>query len=291
MNSFLNYMLRRTVFANTIMVLIIIGGLLSAMTIRQELLPVQEARTVEVSIGLTGASPDEINSTILLPIENEVRGLNGIKHVDGNATEGNGTISVSLLENADMQQVLNDIKTSVDKIETFPEDADKPVITIPSHVEKALSIVIYGDQPLKWLQQTAETVRDDLRTIADLKKVEIAFPRDKEIVVEVSEKTLRQHGLTLKDITEKINENSPNLPGGTLITKNADIALRTFQPRENPADFSNIVIKQTDSGIPVRLSKIAELKDGFGETPVECWFNGHPAIQIDVFAVGNESPL
>ncbi len=290
MKTFFSFILKRTVFDNVIMVIIILGGLYSSTTIRQELMPAQKERKVELSIDLHGASPNEINTSILMVLENAVRGMDGIKHVDAEAREGNGIVSVTLLDNADPQQMLNDIKSAVDRIETFPEDAQKPVVTIPSMVEKALSIIIYGEQPLMWLRKTAETVRDDLRTQSGLKKVELAFPREQEISIEISEDTLRQYELTMEGVAEKIRESSPNLPGGTLFSREADIALRTSERREWAREFSNVVIAQTSDGIPLRLSSIAKLQDGFGASSIECWFNGQPAIQLNVFAVGDESP-
>ena len=261
------------------------------MSIRQELMPDQDERYVEVAVEMDGASPAEIDTSILVGIENAVRGLDGIKHVDAEAREGVGLVTLTLLERVDPQQVIGDIKNAVDRIGTFPQDAEKPVITIPAQVEKALSIVVYGDQPLEWLRKTAEALRDDLRTRAGLTRVQLAFPRELEISVEVSEDTLRQYGLSMADIAEKIRESSPDLPGGTLYSKRADIALRTTERRETAEAFSDVVIIESETGIPLRLADIAVLKEGFGSSPIESWFNGHPAIQIDVFAVGGETPI
>ena len=167
----------------------------------------------------------------------------------------------------------------------------KPVISIPSHVEKALSIIVFGDQPVMWLQKNAETVRDDLRTLMGLKNVELAFPREQEISIEISEHTLRQYGLTLSDVAEKIKQSSPNLPGGTLFTNEVDITLRTSERREWASQFEDVVIGRTTKGVPIYVSDIATLKDGFGMSEIESWFNGLPAVQIDVYAVGDESPI
>lgn len=288
---FFTSMLSKRAFANAVMVVILIGGLLSALNIRQELMPVQEPRIIEISVGLKGASPDEINTSVLLVIENAVRGMDGIKRVDSRASEGIGTVSITLLNNVDQQQMLNDVKGSVDRIETFPQDTEKPVVTIPSQVDKALSIVVYGDQPVIWLRKTAESVRNDLRIQKGLKRVDLAFPGDHEISVEISEHKLRQYGLTLEDIAEKIRKSSPDMPGGTIFSKNADIVLRTSERRIKAKSFSEIIIAQTTKGIPLKLSDVATLKDGLAASSIECWFNGKPAIQLDVYAVGDESPI
>ncbi|MGD9161462.1 MAG: efflux RND transporter permease subunit, partial [Desulfobacteraceae bacterium] len=291
MSTFLHSLLKRKVFANSIMLMFLAGGLISSMVIRQELFPEMEEREIQIAVELPGASPDDITTSVLFLIENAVRGLDGIKHVDSEASEGIGIVSISLLDRVDTGRLLGDVKNAVDRITSFPQDAEKPVISVPSMLEKALSIVVSGNQPLMWLYHTAESIRDDLRTELGLKKAELAFPYNPEISVEIPEKILREYGLTLEDIAMKIKANSPDLPGGNIFSDNSDIALRTSERREWANDFSDIVITQTDSGRPLKLADIADLKDTFGEFAIESWFNGNPAILINVFAVGDESPI
>jgi multidrug efflux pump subunit AcrB len=171
MSRILQSLLNRKAFANSIMLLLIAGGLISSMNIRQELLPEMKEREIQVEVELPGASPDDIKTSVLLLIENAVRGLDGIKHVDSEASEGSGIVTMSLLESADLQRVLGDAKIAVDRITNFPGEAEKPVVSVPSVVEKALSITVSGDQPLMWLLRTAESIRDDLRTGMGLRKV------------------------------------------------------------------------------------------------------------------------
>ncbi len=109
--------------------------------------------------------------------------------------------------------------------------------------------------------------------------------------MEVTEKILREYGITLEDIALKIRENSLDLPGGNILSENSDIAIRTSERREWADNFSDIVISQTPSGRPLKLSEIADLKDTFGDFTVESWFNGNPAILLDVYAAGDDSPI
>jgi multidrug efflux pump subunit AcrB len=291
MRTNLRPLVKRKVFANALMVLLLLGGVMGAATIRQELMPAQAERAVAVAVELPGASPGEVDRALVMPVENAVRGLDGVKRVDASAREGRGEVTLTLLEGVDPQQVLGDIKNAVDRITTFPRDAEKPVVSIPAQVDKALSIVLYGDQPPAWLRRAAEMVRDDLRTQVGLRKVQLAFPSDHEIAVEIPEAALRQHGLTLEAVAASIRESTADLPGGTLFANRADIALRTAERREAAEAFADVVIARNAAGIPLRLAEIADLSDGFGPSPVAVWFNGKPAIQIDVFAVGGETPI
>ena len=291
MNRFLTALLRRRVVANILMGVFILGGILSAQSIRQEYLPSRATKAVQVSVALIGAQPEEIETSILLPIENAVRGLDGVKKMEATARENIGSVTLNLLNSANTNQLFNDVKNAVDGIETFPAQAEEPVVTIPSEAEKVMSLVIYGDQPLLWLRKAAESVRNDLLTEMGLSKVQLASPRDQEIAAEISEKSLRAYSLSLEDVAQRIRKAALDLSGGTLYTNQADIALRTNERLEWAEEFSDVVIAETDRGLPLKLSDIATIKDSFGNSPIEAWFNGTPAIQIDIYAVGNETPL
>ncbi len=290
MNRFLENILQRHVIANILMAVFIVGGLLSAQSIRQEVLPTTQSKTVQISVEFNGAQPAEIETAILLPIENAVRGMEGLKKVQGVAREGLGTVTLTLLRSVNPDQMLGDIKNAIDRIETFPLAAEEPVVSIPAEIEKVMSLIVSGDQPLLWLRQTAENIRDDLLTGKGLTKVQLAAPRELEITGEISEKTLRAHGLSLEDVALRIQDTAQNLAGGTIYTPQADIALRTNERREWAHEFSDIIIKETETGLPLRLSEIATLRDGFGDSPIEAWYNGKPAIQIDIFTAGAETP-
>ena len=291
MTTFLENLVQRHVVANVLMIAILIGGLYTCMTIRQEVLPAREERAVEVLVVFPGAIPSEIETSVLIPIENAIRGISGIKHVDAETQEGAGIIRTTLLKNADPQQVLSDVKNAVDRLGTLPQDAEDPIVSIPLESEKVMSIIIHGDQPRMWLRRAAEKLRDDLRTEVGLTKVELAFPGDQEISVEVPESAFRQYDLSLNDIADRIKEGVLELPGGTLYSEETNVSLRTSCRREWAADYDSLVIASSPDGLPLRLSQIASVKDGFGLTPLECWFNGKPAYQLDVYAVGEESPI
>jgi multidrug efflux pump subunit AcrB len=283
-------LLKRNVIANILMSVFIMGGLISAQNIRQEYLPTSESHAIQISVGLEGAQPAEIETSILMPIENAIGGMDGIKKMEAEASENAGSVRLTLLENVNIQQMLGDVKSAVDRIETFPEEAEEPSVTVPAEIEAVLSLIVFGDQPLLWLRGAAESIRKDLLTEIGLTKVELFVPRDQEISIELSEENLRLYGLTLEDVAQKLQDNALDMPSGTLYDKNADIALRINERREWASKFSDIVIAKTHDGVPLKLSQIATLKDGFGNSPIEAWYNGQPAIQITVFAAGKETP-
>ncbi len=291
MDRFLTKLFQQKIVANLLMVFFIVAGLLSAYSIRQEFLPIRESRNIQINVELPQAQPEEIERSVLLPIENAVRGLGGIKKVDANAKESFASVTLALLDGADINKVFNDVKNAIDRIENFPQEAEKPTIMIPAEIEKVMSLVVYGEQPSLWLERIAEKVRDTLLIEKGLTKVQLAFPRSKEISVEVEEKKLRTQHVTLEEIAARIKDNAFNLSGGTLFTPQSDIALRVSGHRDTAVEFMDIVVKEANNGSPVRLSEIATVKEGFGNSSIEAWYNSKPTILIDVYAVGQETPL
>lgn len=291
MDKFFKALIQRKVIANILILVFVLGGLVSAQSIRQEFLPDRESRSVQVSVEFIGAQPDEIETSILMPIENAVRGIDGIKKVMAQANENQGDVTLTMLDGINKQELLSDVKNAIDRIETFPEAAEEPVVKIPSEIEKVISLMVYGDQPDLWLRKNAENIRDDLLSDVGLTKVQLAFPRPQEVSVEVREEILRAYNLSIDEIAQKIQENAIDLPGGTIYTPQTDLTLRTNERREWAEDFADIIITQTEDGLPVKLSDLAELSDGFGTSPIQSWYNGKPAIQIDIFAVGGETPI
>lgn len=291
MKGFLEKLVQRRVVANVVMAGFILGGIRTACTIRQEIMPVREERAVEIEIALDGASPEGIEAAILVPVEEAVRGVGGVKHVVSEAFEGAGTIRLALLRGADPQQVLGEVKKELDHLETLPRHAEAPVVSIPMETEKVMSIIVHGNQPWLWLQRAAEGLRSDLRTHAGLTRVELAHPRRQEVSVEVSGADLRHLGLTLEEVAGRIGSSALEAPAGTLRTEEADVALRASLRREWARDFGSVVVAENEDGIPLRLEEIASIKDDFGDSTLESWFNGEPAVQLDVYAVGDETPV
>lgn len=291
MRALIQTVIERKTFANILMVLFLAGGLVSALCIKQELFPDRVPGVIRIEVELDGAGPEEITSSILIAIENSISGVEDIKRVTSVAYHGKGVVEISLQKGSDACKIRDEVKNAVESITTFPEQAKKPLVGIPSEKEKALSVVIYGDQPPLWLNRTAQSIRDDLHILAGLSRVELAFPYEHEISVEVSEKTLHQYNLSLEEIAESIRNSSLEMPGGTVYSKNFEIYIRTDNRKHSVQEFGDIIIPRGSSSIPLYLHEIAQIREGFGAAPVECWFNGKPAVQLDVYTSDHETPV
>jgi len=290
MNGAIRWMARNHVAANLLMLVFIVGGLVMGFSVKQEVFPEVTLDKIQVSVAYPGAGPEEVEEGVILKIEENLTGVDGIKQIKAQAAEGTGTVTAEIYPDFDANQVLADIKTEVDRITTFPLDAEEPVITKLLNRREVISVVVYGDLSELSLREQAERVRDDLLNYPQITQVDITGVRPYEISVEIPEENLRRYGLTLEQVAARIRQASLDLPGGTIKTVGGDILIRTKERRYFGPGYADIVIVAREDGTEVRLGDIAGVRDGFEETDTSARFDGKPAAMVKVFRVGNQKP-
>ena len=291
MKHAISWMAENHVAANLLMLLFVVGGLVMSRSIKQEIFPEISLDTIRVSVEYPGAAPEEVEEGIILKIEENLTGVDGIKEVRSTASEGMGTVDVVVREGADPNLVLQDVKNAVDRIVTFPEDAERPVISKLLNRREVISVIVYGDLSPKSLRQQAERIRDELLELPGITQVDLGGVRNYEISVEIPEDVLRRYGLTLDEVARRIRMSSVDLPGGRIKTPTEEVLLRTKGKRYFGPGYRDIIIVARPDGTAVRLKDIAEVKDGFEDTDQYARFDGRPAAMIKVFRVGDQRPL
>ena len=286
----LAWMARNSVAANLMMFIILLGGALGLRTIKQEVFPSFALDLVRVSVPYPGASPEEVEQGIVLAVEEAVRGIDGVKRVTGSASEGAGTVAIELLIDADPNRVLADVKSEVDRIRSFPVEAEDPQVAIAATRQRVISLVIAGDQDLSVLQELAERARQDLLADSKVTQVDVEGVPALEISIEVSREKLEEFDLTLQDVANQVKLASLELPGGGIKTDGGEILVRLSDRRESGTEFGDLILRSTTSGASVKLGDVATVTDGYTETDEASFFNGRPAVRVTAYRVGNESP-
>lgn len=284
------WMAKNSVAANLLMLVIMLGGGIKACQTKQEVFPAFDLDLVRVTVAYPGASPEEVEQGIVLAVEEAVRGVDGVKRVTSGASEGAGSVAVELLIDADPDRVLADVKSAVDRIRTFPEDAEDPEIAIATSRQRVISLVIAGDQELKTLQEIAERARQELLEDPDVTQVDVEGVPNLEISIEVSREKLEEFGFTLSDISNQIRFASLELPGGGIKTSGGEILVRLSDRRVTGAEFGRMILRSTQSGASVRLADIATITDGYEDTDEASFFDGKPAVRVTAYRVGDETP-
>lgn len=285
------WMARNTVAANLLMIVFLVGGLLFATRVKQEIFPEFDLDIIRVSVPYPGASPEEVEKGIILVIEDEVRSLDGVKKVSSISVEGGGSVTVELLRGFSNAKMLQDVKNVVDRIESFPEEAERPIVSLLEGQKQVVSLVIYGNQDRQLLRELAEYVRDDLVQLPGITLVELASVPPLEIGIEVPQRNLRAYNLTLSKIAETIRRTAIDLPAGAVKAPSGEVLLRTQERRDFASEFGNIPIVSKPDGSKVTLEDIALIEEGFADTNEEAFFNGLPAIRLDIYRVGDQTPL
>ncbi|MCU0663624.1 MAG: efflux RND transporter permease subunit [Myxococcota bacterium] len=285
------WMAKNPVCANLLLVALLFGGLLSAnLMVRQEVFPPIEPDIVSISVPYPGASPSEVESGILLALEEALRPLDGVKQVNATASEGVGSVTLELLNGVDKNKALTDVKNAVDRIVTLPDQAERPIVMAPTYRSEAISIVIFGDQSEAVLREVGEQARNSLLDVDGISYVELSGVRPFEISVEIPQEKLRAHGLTLPEVARTIRATAVEMPAGGVKTASGEVLLRTAERRELGAQYRDIPIASGADGAVLRLSDIALIRDGFADVDLRARYNGKPAVVLEVYSVGDESP-
>jgi len=287
----LAWMARNSVASNLLMAVLIFGGLVFLANIKQEVFPQFTLDVVNVTVAYPGASPEEVEKAVTKVIEENVRGLDGVKTVTSTSSEGTAVINVELMLDSNRDRALNDIKAAVDRITSFPEDAERPVVSLTEFRNQVLSLIVYGDIPEKSLRATADHLRDSLLQQEGISQAELASVRPLEIGIEVPQENLRRYGLTLDQVAAKVRTANIELPAGGIKTSRGEILLRTSERRDWGTEFGDIVVLSQRDGTQVRLRDIANVDDAFSDTDQAAFFNGKRAAMVQVFRVGDQTPI
>ena len=285
------WMARNSVAANLLMLVLILGGIAMMFQIRQEYLPSTEPDTVNIDVALPGATPAEVEQSIVLVLEDALSSVQGIDKMTAGASEGNGSVALELATDRSRELVYNEIQQAVDNISTFPNDAEEPVIALSARRWGVLEVQLYGPVTPQAMRMAGEHVRAFLLQQDGITQVEIANEQSMVLHIEVPEAALQTHDLTLQGIAETIRRAALDRAGGTLETAGGDLLLRLADRKDAVAEFEAIPVVTAESGTVVRLGDIAQLTRGFADDGKVMSFNSDTALRLIAYRVGDQTPI
>ena len=303
------WMAGNSVAANLLMTILLVGGLYMGFTIKQEVFPEFDLGIVSIVAPYPGASPEEVENGILLAIEEAIQDLVGIDEIVATADEGIGSIQVEVIEGTDINRLWQEIKSEVDRIETFPDEAEEIEVTIVARKREVLRLALYGNASETTMRELADQVRDELLAEPEtegekrsfiqrlfnqrhtrITQVELGGVRDREIHVEIGSDTLRRYNLTLAQVARTLSAASVELGGGSIETQSGDILLRIKDRRDWARQYAVLPVISRPDGGQVLLEDIATIREGFEESDTWASFNGERAVIIEVYRVGGQTP-
>lgn len=285
------WMSRHGVAPNLLMLFLILGGFVMSLMIRKEFIPAYEADIVTVSVSYPGATPTEMEQGVVLPIENELSELDGFKEVNSTASEGSAFVRVELENGTDRQQAYQDIQQAVNRISTFPDQIERPVVSVLSRAISVVELALFGPVDTFELKRLAEQVRSRLLESSQVTKVELTGVPDEEIHIEIPQHVLQTYGISLQQVANTIGDNAIEQSAGTVRTQGGDILVALDNRRYWAQEFVDVPVISDEAGVQLRLGDIASIREGFSDANELVTYNGETAIRFDIYRAEDQTPL
>lgn len=282
------YFAKNSVAANLMMIFIIIMGIISYKTIQRQMFPNIEINFINISATYPGASPQEIEESILIKIEESLKDVTEIEKSVSRSFRGYGRISLEIDPDKDLAEVLDKVKARVDGIATFPAAMEPVNIRQVEFNQQVIEMSLVGDFPLTELKPFAKRIEDELLQLNNVALVSVFAP-DEEIAIEIKPDALRAYNLTMSDVTSAIARFSANYSAGQLRTDTGIVSVRIENQFYNGDEFRVIPVKVASNGDQVLLKDVATVKDGFTEGEFYNKFSGQNSIHMAVNATKDQN--
>ena len=291
MNGAIKWMIRNRVTANLLMVFILVAGSFGAISLRKQVFPEFSPELINISVAYPGASPIEVEEAIVVPTEAALESIDEVEEVNATASQNLAVVTAELRSGVDKQRVLDEVKSAIDRIRTFPVQIERPIVNLASPRSQVIQLVLSGNVGERALKVLAKEARDDLIALGAISDVQISGARDYELSIEVSSDVLDAYGFSLSQLATIVRRESLELSGGEIETRDGRVLLRTQGRNETSEDFRDIVVLAETDGTEVLLSDIATVTDGFADSDLAATFNGQRAVVVTAYRVGEESVL
>ncbi|PKK83190.1 MAG: hypothetical protein CVT49_09765 [candidate division Zixibacteria bacterium HGW-Zixibacteria-1] len=291
MNKIISFLVRYPIWPTVLLFSIMIFGLIAFGQIRYSFFPEIKPDTISVQVIYPGASPDEVAEGVVLKIEEQLDGLDGVERVTSVSKENFGSVTVEIKYGADIDKVTNDVKNAIDAISSFPIGAEKPLIFAQKFRSRSLSVVLSGDTDLYNLKYIAEEFRDNLLESPEITQVSISGLPDLEFSIEVSETDMRRYQLTFDEISAAVNNANINISGGKFDTDNEEILIRTWGREYHAGQLQDIVVRGNPDGTVVRLRDVAKVSEKWEDIPDKTYFNNRTALVLNIDQTEQEDIL
>ncbi|PSG90863.1 efflux RND transporter permease subunit [Aurantibacter aestuarii] len=289
MRKIITYFIKHHVAVNIFILAFVVFGLVGWFSLKSSFFPLVDSKIINVAITYPGASPQEIEEGIVLQIEDNLKGLEGVDRVTSVSRENSGTITVEIEKGENIDFMLLEVKNAVDRVPSFPTGMEPLVVSKRDEVRQTISFAISGDNiPLATLKQLGRQVENDLRAIDGISQIEVTGYPAEEIEIAVNETDLLAYNITFNDVSQAVSTANILVTGGTIKTDAEEFLIRANNKSYYGDELSNIIVKASADGKVVRLKDVAVVRDRFSETPNATYFNQQLAVNVTVTSTNNE---
>jgi multidrug efflux pump subunit AcrB len=270
------------VWTNVLFVGILVFGLIFLGNMKYAFFPEIPPDIISVNVTYPGASPEEIEEGVVIKVEENLDGIEGIERVTSASSENFAAVRVEVATGYDIDLVLDDVKNAIDRINSFPAGIERPVVFKQKFRDQALSIVLFGETDLYNLKYVADRFRDDLLATDEISQVDVSGFPEREISIEVKEEVLRQYGMSFDQIANAVRRTNINISGGKFDTKDEEILIRSYNRNYYTDDLREIVVRGSEGGQILFLKDVAAIKERWEDSPTRTYYEGKPAVVLSV---------
>jgi len=289
MRKLITYFIKYHVAVNVIVIAFVLFGIAGALSLKSSFFPLVDSKNISIQVIYPGASPQEVEEGIVLKIEDNLKGLNGVDRVTSTSRENSGNINVEIEKGKDIDFMLLEVKNAVDRVPSFPVGMEPLIVAKLENARQTISFGISGkDIPLPTLKQIGRQIENDLRAIDGISQINIGGYPAEEIEIAIDENSLISYNMSFTEVAAAVSRSNILVTGGTIKTDEEEYLIRANNRSYYGDELSNLIVRADPSGRTVRLKDVAIIRDRFSETPNATYFNGDLAVNITITSTNTE---
>ena len=295
MRKVIQFFIERPIWTNAFIAVVLMFGLWSLFNLNRSFFPELDPNRIIISVFYPGAAPEEMEEGVSIKIEQAVKGLKDIEHIDVTSQENVAQLTISAYQDADMDELLSDVENAVNSINSFPQGAEKPTITRLKTSSMSSNVAFVGitavnpDKVSKQdLTKMANKVeRDLLNTKVITQIIKQGFP-ETELAVTIRENDLLRYNISMEEVSMAISLKNNDITAGLLTGGIQEMNIRSNSRGTTPEDIGNIIVRTALTGESIRVNDVADVKFGFAEGSQESMYNGRPSISFQIQKTAEE---
>ncbi len=285
--------IKRHVLAWMLSGVLVLFGIISYQRIAIDRFPLIEFPIITVTTTLKGANPDIMDTSVTSVIESAVNTTAGIEHIQSSSSPGASIVVITFKLEKDINVAYNEVQSKLNEVlRRLPTDIDPPILKkAETNTEPVLWLSLNGDRTIQQLNVYAlNTLKKQLETIEGVGEVQLGGRRDRNIRVSLKPDRMNAYNLTTADIVNAFNREHIQVPGGFLVSKNAERLLKLDLEFHKLPALANMVVTNRD-GASIKLKDVANIEDGLTDFRQLARFNGKPTVGLGIIKVPNSNTV
>jgi multidrug efflux pump subunit AcrB len=289
-NDFIGIFAQHKVAANLLMVIMLLAGVWGLANLNAQFFPNFEVEIVNVRTVWSGASAEDVERSITVPLEQALRVTDGLDKMTSTSSQGLSLISLEFPEGSDMGAATNRVEELVNTVRNLPSDAEATEVTHVVRYEPVARLLVHGPQDIRELRPLVRQIERELldRGIA---KVNITGLPEDELAIQIPQATLEDLNLSLRDVASRVAAESRDLPAGTVGRDDVGREMRTLSQRRTEMGFEEITLLADREGRLVRIGDVAEVERRARSNQVELTFQGRPTVELQLMRSATSDSL